>query len=64
MAGPLGAVWKPVDGKQARVFGSLGENMDAQLVTNQVCFSSLQAACPEKRLTALLNSCAPPSSTR
>lgn len=36
MAGPLGAVWKPVDGKQSKVFGAMGDNADAQLVTNQL----------------------------
>lgn len=36
MAGPMSAVWKPVDGKQSKVFGALGENMDAQLATNQL----------------------------
>ena len=36
MAGSLGATWKPVDGKQSKVFGALGEGADAQLVTNQL----------------------------
>lgn len=36
MAGPMSAVWKPVDGKQSKVFGALGDNMDAQLATNQL----------------------------
>jgi hypothetical protein len=36
MAGTQAAVWKPVDGKQAMVFGCLGENMDSTLATNQL----------------------------
>lgn len=36
MAGPLGGVWKPVDGKQTQVFGTLAENADAQVVMNQL----------------------------
>jgi hypothetical protein len=36
MAGPLGAIWKPVEGKQTRVFGAMGDNMDATLATNQL----------------------------
>lgn len=36
MAGPQGAVWKPVEGKQTKVFGCMNENTDAQLATNQL----------------------------
>lgn len=36
IAGPAGSTWKPVDGKQTKVFGLLADNMDAQLATNQL----------------------------
>jgi hypothetical protein len=36
MAGPLGGIWKPVDGKQTKVFGTLSDNADAQVVMNQL----------------------------
>ena len=36
MAGSQGGVWKPIEGKQTKVFGLLNEAMDSKLATNQL----------------------------
>jgi hypothetical protein len=36
MSGESGATWKPIEGKQTKVFGVLNENADAQAAANQL----------------------------